>query len=214
MLLDLSDTLIQGNDSVRQLVATEHEKSALTIVSPYARAAIHKEILPQVEGGANSKSDIQELHEHMVKGIETAFRTKSPIYTGLIKYKSIDQSDDQFQTDLILVLDEWKVKTEKLLLAGEDEDKDTDDGQGVKVKLEVDSDTGVKVNLEVDSKSSGGKAKDKENAAIRFDSEEDQGLPALESGEIEFEKSEIKESHQEDAVPTVELPFDLLDMVM
>jgi hypothetical protein len=184
------EQLIQGNDSVRQMVATEREKEALLLVSPYARSAIKKEILPQLEESIGSKSDVKDLHEHVVKDIEEAFRLKNPTYTGLIKYKSIDQSDAQFLTDLIAVMDEWQRKTEESLSSGSSESTDSaapaPGVQEVKVKLEVESDVDVKV-------------KPQNTDAVK----------------VEVKKPEGKKPEDiEDVTPTIEIPFDLLDMVL
>jgi len=143
------EQLIQGDDSVQQHVASEREKHALEAVSPMARRAIEKEVLPQLDDSVTSAKDIEELAKSTKDDIEAAFKAKSEIYTRLIQYKSIDQSDDQFLDDLMHVMDEWAEKTQKVL----EEGKPTDPGE-VKVKVEVESDINVKTeggdNVEVE----------------------------------------------------------------
>lgn len=97
--------LISGNDSLQRLVAGGRE--ALLVVSPKARAAIRAEILPQVEDGIFSIESLDELLVSTKQAIDAAFSAKTPIYTRLVSYKSIDQSDSQFLEDLLYVMDEW-----------------------------------------------------------------------------------------------------------
>lgn len=133
------EQLIQGDDSVQQHVASEREKAALVAVSPMARKAIEKEVVPQLEAHVTSVKSVDELGDQTKKDIEAAFKGKTEIYTRLIQYKSIDQSDTQFLDDLLYVMDEWVAKTKKVL----DDGKPADPGE-VKVKVEIESDLSVK----------------------------------------------------------------------
>jgi len=150
------EQLIQGDDSVQQHVASEREKAALVAVSPMARKAIEKEVLPQLDAHVTSSESVDELGEQTKKDIEAAFKGKTEIYTRLIQYKSIDQSDAQFLDDLIHVMDEWVAKSKKIL----DEGKPADPGE-VKVKVESDinvkTETGDNTEVEVKDTSSGEK---------------------------------------------------------
>jgi len=110
------EQLIRGDDSLQQHLASERDKNALLIaVSPLARKAIEKEILPQLNEAVVDVKVVGELCETTKQDIETAFKNKSEIYTRLIQYKSIDQSDIQFLKDLLYVMDEWSRKTRRLL---------------------------------------------------------------------------------------------------
>lgn len=149
--------LIHGDDSVQQHVASEREKAALLAVSPLARKAIEKEVVPQLDESVSSAKAVDELAEETKKEIEAAFKSKTEIYTRLIQYKSIDQSDSQFLDDLLHVMDEWATKTKKTL----EEGAPAEPGE-VKVKVEVESDINVKTEagkdteVEVDVENSGG----------------------------------------------------------
>ena len=101
------DQLITGNDTVQKHVASDREKQALLVVSPKARAAVHKEILPQLEEGVTSAKVAEELCESTKEQLDQSFKSKDEVYTRLILYKSIDQSDDQYLRDLKIVMDEW-----------------------------------------------------------------------------------------------------------
>jgi len=127
------DELISGNDIVQRHVAEERAKEAL-LVSSYAREAVEREILPQIEEGVSSPSTVDELCDSTKAAIEQAFRAKNQVYTRLISYKSIDQGDSQYLNDLLAVLDEWGRRTRETLTGGADDD-------AVKLKSEV----GVKV---------------------------------------------------------------------
>jgi len=132
------EQLIQGDDSVQQHVASEREKATLLAVSPMARKAIEREVLPQLEAHVTSAKAAEELAEDAKKDIEAAFKSKSEIYTRLIGYKSIDQSDDQYLKDLLYVMDEWAERTKKMV------DGVSDGGGQVTFKVEIESDVNVK----------------------------------------------------------------------
>lgn len=127
--------LISGNDAVQQHVASEREKQALMAVSPMARKAIEREILPQIEDGVTSASAAKGLAESTKAQIEYSFKHKDEVYTRLIGYKSIDQSDTQYLRDLLVVMDEWAEKTESHL----SETKVPAGGGEITVKVEVES---------------------------------------------------------------------------
>jgi len=136
------EQFIQGDDSVQQHIASERA-ALLVAVSPMARKAIEKEILPQIEEMVTSVEVVGELCEEIKKDIQTAFKGKTEIYTRLIQYKSIDQSDDQFLDDLIHVMDEWATKTKNVLQG----DGPAEPGE-VKVKIEVESDINVRTETD------------------------------------------------------------------
>jgi len=150
------EQFIQGDDSVQQHVASEREKAALLAVSPMARKAIEMEVLPQLNEAVTSVDAIDELAKTTKEEIEAAFKGKTEIYTRLIGYKSIDQSDDQFLDDLLHVMDEWATKGKNLL-----EDGPPAQPGEVKVKIEVESEVNVKTeagketDIEVKDTSSG-----------------------------------------------------------
>jgi len=114
------EQFIQGDDSVQQHVASERERTALLAVSPMARKAIKAEILPQIEESVLSVGGAEDLCEETKRAIEAAFSFKNEIYTRLVQYKTIDQSDEQFCDDLLIVMDEWLRGTKATL-------RDTDD---------------------------------------------------------------------------------------
>jgi len=138
------EQLIEGNDVVQQHVASEREKTALVAVSPMARRAIRQEIVPQIEESVISVESVDELGDDAKRSIEAAFSFKNVLYTRLIGYKSIDQSDGQFLDDLLIVMDEWMRSTKATLAdddddeAGED-DKKAPEPQTVEVKVTVES---------------------------------------------------------------------------
>lgn len=134
--------LIEGNDAVQQHVAAEREKQALTAVSPMARRAIQQEILPQIEESVISADSAEELCSSTKRSIEAAFSYKNEIYTRLIQYKTIDQSDQQFLSDLLIVMDEWLRSMKARLEAGDAEDSGDGDNkkQEVEVTVKVESD--------------------------------------------------------------------------
>lgn len=140
------DQLIQGNDAVQQHVAAERRKEGLTAVSPMARRAIQQEILPQIEESVISVESAEDLCESTKRSIEAAFSYKNEIYTRLVSYKGIDQSDQQFLDDLLVVMDEWLRSTKAGLRDDEDEDDDKDDKDAVPEKQEVE----VKVKVEAE----------------------------------------------------------------
>jgi hypothetical protein len=134
------DQLLEGNDSVQQHVASEREKQALIAVSPMARRAIKQEILPQIEESVISVDSVEEMGNSTKRSIEAAFSYKNEVYTRLISYKGIDQSDPQFLDDLLVVMDEWMRNT-KAALEADDDSKDDEKGapepQQVEVKVKV-----------------------------------------------------------------------------
>lgn len=186
--------LIEGNDTVLKHVASEREKNALVMVSPMAREAIKKEILPQLEESITSVNAIDELAEQTKDAIEVGFQQKSPVYTRLIGYKSIDQSDTQFLQDLLHVMDEWGRKTKETLSQG-----GKDGPEEVKVKVQVD--TEVKVQTEGEDDNVSVDVKLPQNVTL-----EDQG------DDIQESDIQLKETHDEPDVAineAVDLLFDL-----
>jgi hypothetical protein len=137
--------MIEGNDSVLKHLASEREKEALLIVSPMARLAIKKEVLPQLEESVNAVGDVDALTKQTKEAIKSAFLAKSPAYTSLVSYKSIDQSDTQYLEDLLHVMDEWSRKTTERLEKDSEKDEETKP-QEVTVKVEVESDINVKTD--------------------------------------------------------------------
>ena len=136
------EQLIEGNDSVQQHVASERQKNALVAVSPMARRAIKQEILPQIEESVLSVDSVDDLGNSTKRSIEAAFSYKNEIYTRLINYKGIDQSDDQFLEDLLVVMDEWMRNTKALLQAGDDDEEGAPaaEKQQVEVTVKVETD--------------------------------------------------------------------------
>lgn len=137
------EQLIEGNDSVQQHVASERQKNALVAVSPMARRAIKQEILPQIEESVLSIESVDDLGDSTKRSIEAAFSYKNEIYTRLISYKGIDQSDNQFLEDLLVVMDEWMRNTKATLKAGDDEEAaaaPVAEKQQVEVTVKVEAD--------------------------------------------------------------------------
>lgn len=142
------DPLIEGDDSVQRHVASEREKQALLAVSPMARRAIQREILPQIEESVISEDSVDDLGDSTKRSIEAAFSFKNELYTRLIQYKGIDQSDDQFLEDLLLVMDEWvrgakaRFKEEADAASEAEETKEKREVE-IKVKIETDTEQGL-----------------------------------------------------------------------
>ena len=133
---------IEGNDAVQQHVAAEREKQALTAVSPLARRAIKEEILPQIEESVISIDSAEELCSSTKRSIEAAFSYKNEIYTRLIQYKTIDQSDQQFLADLLIVMDEWLRGMKARMEVGDDDASEAtaDTGkQEIEITVKVES---------------------------------------------------------------------------
>lgn len=132
------EQLIQGDDSVQRHVASEREKQALVAVSPMARKAIKQEILPQIEESVISVEGAEELCEETKRAIEAAFSYKNELYTRLIQYKGIDQSDTQFCDDLLVVMDEWLRGTKATLRDKDEKDEEMSSSkQQVEVTVKV-----------------------------------------------------------------------------
>jgi hypothetical protein len=131
------EQFIQGNDDVQQHVASEREKNALVAVSPLARKAIKQEILPQIEESVISVESAEDLCNSTKRSIEAAFSFKNQIYTRLIQYKSIDQSDSQFLDDLLMVMDEWLRGMKAQLDDGESKAEGDSEKQEVEVTVKV-----------------------------------------------------------------------------
>lgn len=139
--------LIEGNDAVQQHVAAEREKQALTAVSPLARRAIKSEILPQIEESVISIESAEELCTSTKRSIEAAFSYKNEIYTRLIQYKTIDQSDQQFLGDLLIVMDEWVRGIKARFEADSSEDTAKAGPQEIEVTVKVETETETPVQV-------------------------------------------------------------------
>lgn len=139
------DQLISGNDTVQKHVASDREKQALVVVSPMARTAIKREILPQLDDAVTSAKVAAELASSAKAQIEHGFKHKDEVYTRLISYKSIDQSDNQFLRDLLIVMDEWLEKTKSSL---NEKTVSTDKGE-ITVKVEVESGSEDEPEIEI-----------------------------------------------------------------
>jgi len=84
----------------------------------------------------------------MVVEIESAFKNKNQVYTRLIRYKSIDQSDSQFEKDLIAAMGEWQRSTTETLASGEKPGEEPK--QEVTVKVEIDGADKVQTTSETE----------------------------------------------------------------
>lgn len=133
-------SLIQGEDSVQKLVASGSMKEALRLVVPEAREAIEQEVVPLIEDMVTTSEVLRELVEDVQSKISTGFKIKDETYTRLIRYKSIDQSDDQFEKALDDALHDWSLKTRKLLDNGDSEGSSKPDSQEVTIKIKVEVD--------------------------------------------------------------------------
>jgi hypothetical protein len=139
------DDLLKGNDEVQRHLAAE--RAAGLVVSPLAREAIEREVLPQLEAGVSSTKDIDDLLRFAKNSVTNAFKTKTTSYSRLVSYKSIDQSDSQFLDDLLQVLDEWATSSHNLLAEDAAEGATEGDGEppSIDVHIHVDSEGGVEV---------------------------------------------------------------------
>jgi len=153
------EQLIDGNDEVQQHVAAERRKQGLTAVSPMARRAIEKEILPQIEESVISAESAEDLCASTKRSIEAAFSYKNEIYTRLVSYKGIDQSDQQFLADLVIVMDEW-LRGVKAALERKEEEEEVEE-EPEKREVEVT----VKVETEASKEREGVVVKDVEGGA-------------------------------------------------
>lgn len=146
--MDLSP-LIQGNDSVQQMVASERllTKQAIHLVAPQARDAIEQEIVPQIQPLVSSVEVLNELTVDLQNQIRHGFKVKNQTYTRLIRYKSIDQSDQQYVQDLLESLGDWADKTRTLLLGGGEPGKEAPQ----EVKVTVDTTTHNSVSVTTNS---------------------------------------------------------------
>lgn len=95
---------LRGNTSVRTLVCRQ---ASGIVVSPHARRALKREVLPQLEESVTSEAAGRELYAMTEESISESFKSKDETYTRLIGYKTIDQSDEQFLEDLIGALRSW-----------------------------------------------------------------------------------------------------------
>lgn len=82
-------------------------RNAFQMVSPYARKAVQQEIVPQIEEMVTDKASADGLFAEAHQMIETGFKQKNEVYMRMIQYKGIEQSDQQFKTDLLASLTEW-----------------------------------------------------------------------------------------------------------
>jgi hypothetical protein len=185
--------LITGNDSLQRLVTADREKQSLLVVSPMARRAIEREVLPQLEHSLTSASAIDELRDSTKSEIQAGFKSKDQIYTRLSGYKSIDQSDSQFLDDLLQVLDEWAESMKRSL-------KDDDGGKTdeVKVKIHVDSEVAVKVdkgsltNVEVEADPPKTTSKDGEPAMLSWRRAAEEEDAQVVSGDDDLDLNDVR----------------------
>jgi len=86
-----------------------------SLIAWSARKALQDEIFPQLEDGVTDLSSIDPLRDEAKETISQGFRAKNEVYTRLIMYKSIDQSDIQYLSDLIEAIDYWAIHLKKIL---------------------------------------------------------------------------------------------------
>jgi len=134
-LIEENSTKGSQHDQLQRLVASEREKAAFALVAPQAREAIYAEIIPQIEELVTSIDVLDGLVEQAKGQIVEGFKSKDPTYTRLIRYKSIDQSDQQYETDLLAAMSDWERTTRETLLAGKEPGEQ--DKQEVTVKVEI-----------------------------------------------------------------------------
>jgi hypothetical protein len=147
----ISDNSEEGgqHDQLQRLVAHGRNKQAeLHLVAPQAREAIHAEIIPQIEEAVTSLDVLNSVTDTMVMEIEAAFKNKNQVYTRLIRYKSIDQSDSQYEKDLIAVMGEWQRSTTATLADGDKPGEPAK--QEVTVKVEIDGADKVQTTSETE----------------------------------------------------------------
>lgn len=162
------EQLIEGNDEVQQHVASEREKQGLTAVSPMARLAIEKEILPQIEESVISEESAEDMCASTKRSIEAAFSYKNEIYTRLISYKGIDQSDQQFLSDLLIVMDEW-LRSTKATIETEGEGEEEPEKQEVEVTVKVETEAPKEEGEVVVKDVEGGAEIDEQDPSAVFD---------------------------------------------
>jgi len=137
------------HDQLQRLVANGRAKQAeIHLIAPQAREAIHAEIIPQIEEAVTSMETLNAVTDLMVVEIESAFKNKNQVYTRLIRYKSIDQSDSQFEKDLIAAMGEWQRSTTETLASGEKPGEEPK--QEVTVKVEIDGADKVQTTSETE----------------------------------------------------------------
>jgi len=125
------------HDQLQRLVAEGRAKQAeIHLIAPQARNAIRAEIIPQIEEAVTSMETLNAVTDTMVVEIESAFKNKNQVYTRLIRYKSIDQSDSQFEKDLIAAMGEWQHSTAQTLADG---NKPGENKQEVTLKVEIEN---------------------------------------------------------------------------
>jgi hypothetical protein len=169
-LKDLIEDFIEENstkgsqhDQLQRLVASEREKAAFALVAPQAREAIYAEIIPQIEELVTSIDVLDGLVEQAKGQIVEGFKSKNPTYTRLIRYKSIDQSDQQYETDILAAMGEWARTTRETLLAGKEPGEQ--DKQEVTVKVEIEGADTVETSSEV-AENLSAKSPETEDAAV------------------------------------------------
>jgi hypothetical protein len=138
------------HDQLQRLVAEGRAKQAeMHLIAPQAREAINTEIIPQVEETVTNMETLNAVTDSLVVEIETAFKNKNQVYTRLVRYKSIDQSDSQYAKDLVAVMGEWQRSTAKTLADG-DKPGDETTKQEVTIKVEIDGADKVQTTSETE----------------------------------------------------------------
>jgi hypothetical protein len=83
-------------------------------VSEESRTAFNKVILPQA-GEILTIDQLQQFVTDVVEAIETAVKEKDTLYTRLTDCKGIDQTDQAFFEDILLVVGQWARKVKEKL---------------------------------------------------------------------------------------------------
>lgn len=176
------DQLITGNDDVQRHVASDREKQALITVSPMARRAIKLEVLPQIEESVFSVDSAEEMCADTKRAIEAAFSYKNPLYTRLVSYKGIEQSDNQYLADLMVVMDEWLRATKAGLEEGAEEKDDEDEDETKAEAAPAGASKDQEVNVDVNVNVNGQEQNEEDDESTASDEElvefADQGAPA------------------------------------
>jgi hypothetical protein len=108
-MMDLS-AFLSSNDQLQQLLRNE-KTGGVRLVSPEARMALDRELIPQIEELVTDESVLDALLDDISNQIKESFSTKNITYNRLIKYKSIDQSDSQYAEDVLQAFSDWVEKT-------------------------------------------------------------------------------------------------------
>jgi hypothetical protein len=103
------------HDQLLRWVTASRKKEALELIAPEARHAVGVEVIPQLEDAITNVETLAGLVSTTKGELIHGFKSKNEVYTRLIQYKSIAQSDSQYEEDILAALDEWSEHTQKII---------------------------------------------------------------------------------------------------